>query len=122
MDACCRCECRQHPWGLSLFLTIAVGGLCQMMLRDRQADTTRRALRIAQSRLDELGTIRSLAAGSSQGVTAERFAWHETIRPALSTPLMRGYWVEVRVSVPDGERREGRSVTLTTFKIAPVRR
>jgi type II secretory pathway pseudopilin PulG len=107
---------------LSLFLTITLGGLSQVLLRDRQSDLTSRALHIAQTKLDELGTIEPLAAGSRHGETPEDFAWSEDIRPASSTPAIPGYWVEVRVAVPGTATRERRTIALTTFKIGPARR
>jgi len=106
---------------LSLFLAIAFGGLSQMLLRDREADLTRRTLRIAQNKLDELGIVEPLAIGSRQGVTPEGFSWSQDIRPASSTPLMGGDWVEVHVSAP-GDTQRKRTITLTTFRIAAEQR
>ncbi|WFU66689.1 type IV pilus modification PilV family protein [Bradyrhizobium brasilense] len=105
---------------LTLFLTIIFVGLSQVLLGDRRADLSRQALRLAQSKLDEIGIIEPLSPGETMGRLEDGFSWRAVVKPVRAghVPEARGFWVEVTVSAPLNAVETPAQVTLTTLKIA----
>ena len=105
---------------LALVLTVVFASLSRLMLADRRADLTRRALQMAQSKLNEFGITQALTPGTARGELEEGFHWDATVRPMAndSKGRLQGFWVEVRVSTPQSSGQSAASVTLTTLKLA----
>ena len=105
---------------LALVLTVVFGSLSRLMLADRRADLTRRALQMAQSKLNEFGITQTLTPGTAKGELEEGFHWDATVRPMTndSKGRLQGFWVEVRVSAPQSSGQSAAFVTLTSLKLA----
>jgi prepilin-type N-terminal cleavage/methylation domain-containing protein len=138
---------RQSQRGFALieilvaFAILAIGlgaisaGIAVAMRSDGRTQTTRVALRLAQSRLETAGILRPLAVGRSEGLTMPNYRWRETItavqwraeppRPpaggkpeqkAANAPLTP-FWVEIEVVAADGA-----VARLAALKLAPAAR
>ncbi len=126
---------------LVAFAILAIGlgaistGIAVAMRSDGRIQTTRVALRLAQSRLETAGIVRPLAVGRSEGLTMPNYRWRETIsavqwragppRPpeagkaeqnAATAPLTP-FWVEIEVVAA-----EGAVARLAALKLAPAAR
>ena len=126
---------------LVTFAILAIGlgaisaGIAVAMRSDGRTQTTRVALRLAQSRLETAGIVRPLAVGQSEGLTIPNYRWRETItavqwraeppRPpeggkpeqtAANAPLTP-FWVEIEVVAADGA-----VARLAALKLAPALR
>ncbi len=126
---------------LVAFAILAIGlgaistGIAVAMRSDGRTQTTRVALRLAQSRLETAGIVRPLAVGRSEGLTMPNYRWRETIsavqwraapqRPpeagkpeqkAATAPLTP-FWVEIEVVAADGA-----VARLAALKLAPAAR
>jgi general secretion pathway protein I len=125
---------------LVAFAILAIGlgaistGIAVAMRSDGRTQTTRVALRLAQSRLETAGIVRPLAVGRSEGLTMPNYRWRETIsavqwraapRPpeagkaeqkAATAPLSP-FWVEIEVIAADGA-----VARLAALKLAPAAR
>lgn len=105
---------------LALVLTVVFGSLSRLMLADRRADLTRRALQMAQFKLNEFGITQPLNPGTAKGELDGGFQWDATVRAMANDPnaLLQGFWVEVHVSAQQSAGQPAASVTLTTLKLA----
>ncbi|HYI27656.1 MAG TPA: type II secretion system protein [Bradyrhizobium sp.] len=126
---------------LVAFAILAIGlgaisaGIAIAMRSDGRSQTTRVALRVAQSRLETAGIVRPLVVGRSEGLTIPNYRWRETItavqwrvappRPpeggkpeqtAANAPLTP-FWVEIEVVAADGA-----VARLAALKLAPAPR
>lgn len=140
-------ERRQSQRGFALieilvaFAILAIGlgaisaGIAVAMRSDGRTQTTRVALRLAQSRLETAGIVRPLVVGRSEGLMLPNYRWRETIsavqwraeppRPpeagkpeqkAAAAPLTP-FWVEIEVVAADGA-----VARLAALKLAPTAR
>lgn len=123
------------------FAILAIGlggisaGIAVAIRSDGRTQTTRVALRLAQSRLETAGIVRPLTVGRSEGLMIPNYKWRETItavqwraepsRPpeggkpelkAANAPLTP-FWVEVEVTAADGA-----VARLAALKLAPAAR
>ena len=126
---------------LVAFAILAIGlgaisaGIAVAMRSDGRTQTTRVALRLAQSRLETAGIVRPLAVGRSEGLAIPNYRWRETIttvewraeppRPpeggkpeqkAVNVPLTP-FWVEIEVMASNGAVAK-----LAALKLAPAGR
>lgn len=126
---------------LVAFAILAIGlgtisaGIAVAMRSDNRTQTTRVALRLAQSRLEMAGIVRPLAVGRSEGLTMPSYRWRETIsavqwrkeparpqeagkpgQPAATAPFTP-FWVEIEVVAADGA-----VARLAALKLAPAGR
>lgn len=124
---------------LVAFVVLALGlgtisaGIAVAMRSDGRSQTSRVALRLAQSRLETAGIVRPLVAGRSEGLMVPNYRWQETVTPvqwraeppwppdrgqpnqkAGNGPLVP-FWVEIEVVAADGA-----VARLAALKLAPA--
>jgi len=104
---------------LALGLGVIVTGVAIAMRSDGHIQTSRAAIRLAQSRLEAAGISDALLAGQREGRTANNYKWRETItavdngaeppQPRAVSPGqtaagtgIRPFWVEIAVEAADG--------------------
>lgn len=125
---------------LVAFVVLAIGlgaisaGIALAMRSDGRTQTSRVALRLAQSRLESIGIVRTLVPGRSEGLMTPNYRWRETItavqwrreplRPEGSkseqepaSAALTPYWVEIEVVAADGA-----AARLAALKLAPAAR
>ena len=116
-------RCFRYIWRsvLAPYLT----GVALAMRSDARTQTSRVALRLAQSRLEAAGISDVLTSGYREGLIAERYRWRQKVtevrpaderrppqqgvQPAPAVGAVKSFWVEVAVETPDGSRHETRS-------------
>jgi len=122
---------------LVAFVILALGlgaistGIALAMRSDGRTQTSRAALRIAQSRLETAGIAELLAPGRREGRAGNGYKWQEkttAVHIAADPALLRGgkndqtaakggispFWVEITVEAPDGS-----VARLSGLKLAP---
>jgi type II secretory pathway pseudopilin PulG len=104
---------------LALGLGAILTGVAVAMRSDSRTQTSRAAVRLAQSRLEAAGTTEALVPGHREGRSANNYRWQETItavRIGTEPPQLRGvkpdqaaastgiapFWVEIAVQAADG--------------------
>lgn len=126
---------------LVAFAILAIGlgaisaGIAVAMRSDGRTQSTRVALRLAQSRLETAGIVRPLAVGWSEGLMIPNYRWRETItavrwraeppRPPeggkpeqkVANAPLTPFWVEIEVVAADGA-----VARLAALKLAPAAR
>jgi len=121
---------------LVAFVILALGlgaistGVALAMRSDARTQTSRVALRLAQSRLEAAGISDVLTSGYREGLIAERYRWRQKVtevrpaderrapqqgvQPAPAGGAVKSFWVEVAVETPDGA-----AMKLGALKIVP---
>jgi general secretion pathway protein I len=122
---------------LVAFVILALGmgaisaGVAVAMRSDGRTQTSRVALRLAESRLEEAGVAKPLVPGHREGQIADHYKWQETVTAAhigTKPPEQRGvkpdktpanagiatFWVEVAVQAADGT-----TASLAALKLVP---
>jgi general secretion pathway protein I len=125
---------------LVAFVILALGlgaistGVAVAMRSDGRNQTSRVAVRLAQSRLEAAGTTEALVPGHREGRSANKYRWQETItavRSGAEPPKLRGvkpdqaaagagivsFWVEITVQATDGT-----VARLAALKLSPETR
>jgi general secretion pathway protein I len=126
---------------LVAFVILAIGlgaisaGIALAMRSDGRTQTSRFALRLAQSRLESAGIVRRLVPGRSEGLTTPNYRWRETITAVqwgrepsrqpegsrsaqeAANAALTPYWVEIEVVAADGA-----AARLGALKLAPAAR
>jgi general secretion pathway protein I len=125
---------------LVAFVVLALGlgaistGIAVAIRSDGRIQTSRVALRLAQSRLEAAGIAGALVPGHREGRTGNSYKWQETITAvhiASKPPELRGvqvsqtpsnaaispFWVEISVQAADGT-----IASLSGLKLAPESR
>jgi len=103
---------------LALGLAAVLAGVSVAMRSDAKTQTTRSALRVAQSRLEVVGVSETLVPGHSEGRVGNQYVWRQTvtaiqpvtdsIAPGGIKPgpparnVLTAFWVEVAVGAGDG--------------------
>ncbi|MEO8319987.1 MAG: type II secretion system protein [Bradyrhizobium sp.] len=121
---------------LVAFIILALGlgavliGVSGAMRADTRTQTNRGALRVAQSRLEAVGTSEVLVPGQREGRAGDKYTWRQTItavqsgvgsqdkaaKPeAAAVSSVAAFWVEVAVQAGDGS-----TASLAALKLAPV--
>ena len=118
---------------LALGLAAIFTGVSVAMRSDAKVQTSRTALRIAQSRLEAAGVMEALAPGNREGRVGSRYRWRQTVTavqpladsrnlggdepgPRAADPVTT-FWVEVAVQAEDGSVAK-----LAGLKLVPVAR
>jgi len=114
---------------LALGLAAISTGVALAMRSDGRTQTSRVAVRIAQSRLEAAGLAKALLPGRREGQIANRYKWQETVTPAVvgtepperskpgqtaASPAIAPFWVEITVQAADGT-----TAKLAALKLAP---
>lgn len=119
---------------LVAFVVLALGlgaistGVALAMRSDARAQSSRVALRAAQSRLETAGLSEALMPGTREGLIANGYRWRQTItevRPTETRPpagvqsapvigALKAFWVEIEVEAPDGTATKLAALKLTT--------
>jgi general secretion pathway protein I len=121
---------------LVAFVVLALGlgaistGVALAMRADARTQTSRVALRLAQSRLEAAGISDVLTSGYREGLIAERYRWRQKVtevrpaderrppqqgvQPAPAVGAVKSFWVEVAVETPDGT-----AMKLGALKLVP---
>jgi general secretion pathway protein I len=117
---------------LALGLGAIATGIAVALRSDGRVQTSRAALRFAQSRLEAAGITGTLVPGHREGRRGNSYKWQETVtavrigaeprdgRGAKPSQAMPGagfasFWVEIAVQAADGT-----SVNLAALKLAPA--
>jgi general secretion pathway protein I len=115
---------------LALGLGAVLIGVSGAMRADTRTQTNRGALRVAQSRLEAVGTSEALVPGQREGQAGDKYTWRQTVtavqsdagspnKPAkpeaAAASGVAAFWVEVAVRAGDGS-----SASLAALKLAPV--
>ena len=115
---------------LALGLGAVLIGVSGAMRADTRTQTNRGALRVAQSRLEAVGTSEALVPGQREGQAGDRYKWRQTVvavqsgagsaakadKPeAAAAGGVAAFWVEVAVRAGDGS-----TASLAALKLAPV--
>lgn len=113
---------------LALGLAAILTGVSVAMRADAKTQTSRGALRVAQSRLQTAGVTAALAPGHREGRIGSRYTWQQTVTavpfganprdvvmpsPSAGNTVM-GFWVEIAVRAGDGT-----VMKLAGLKLAP---
>jgi general secretion pathway protein I len=121
---------------LVAFVVLALGlgaifvGITIAMRSDAKAQTSRGALRVAQSRLAAAGVIEALVPGHREGRIGNMYTWRQTVSAVEPATRMRdpaglkpappaagavtAFWVEVAVRAGDGTVARLAAVKLAT--------
>ncbi len=115
---------------LALGLGAVLIGVSGAMRADTRTQTNRGALRVAQSRLEAVGTSEALMPGQREGRAGDKYTWRQTVTAVQSGSDSRdkvvkpeaavaggvaAFWVEVAVRAGDGS-----AASLAALKLAPV--
>jgi general secretion pathway protein I len=116
---------------LALGLAAILTGVSVAMRSDARTQTSRNALRVAQSRLEAAGVTDALVPGYREGRVGNRYVWRQTVTAIQSVTASRDpgdgkpqppagnaltpFWVEVAVRAGDGT-----VARLAGLKLAPV--
>jgi general secretion pathway protein I len=117
---------------LALGLGAISAGIAVAMRSDGRAQTSRFAVRLAQSRLEAAGIVAALVPGRREGRIANHYRWQETVTAVHTgaeppdprgvklgqTPANAGFalfWVEIAVQAADGT-----IARLAALKLAPA--
>jgi general secretion pathway protein I len=115
---------------LALGLGAVLVGISGAMRADAKTQTSRGALRVAQSRLEAAGAGEPLVPGQYDGRAGDKYTWRQTVSAVQSDDGVRdksakpgmaamggvaAFWVEVEVRVGDGS-----TVRLAALKLAPM--
>jgi type II secretory pathway pseudopilin PulG len=120
---------------LALGLGAVLIGVSGAMRADTRTQTNRGALRVAQSRLEAVGTSEALVPGQREGRAGDKYTWRQTVtavqsggeprdkaaKPEAAKPEaaaasgVAAFWVEVAVRAGDGS-----AASLAALKLVPV--
>jgi general secretion pathway protein I len=116
---------------LALGLAAILAGVSTAMRSDAKTETSRGALRLAQSRLEAAGVTEALVPGHREGRVGNKYTWRQTVtaiqsasgsndpgggktKPPAASALA-AFWVEVAVRAGDGT-----AARLAGLKLEPV--
>jgi general secretion pathway protein I len=116
---------------LALGLGAISAGIAIAMRSDGRSQTSRMALRLAQSRLEAAGISEALVPGHREGRISSHYKWQQTVTathiateppdprgvkpgPTAANPGIVPFWVEIAVEAADGT-----VARLSALKLAP---